>query len=446
MTIARTAATGGTLDPAFLGWQSSLPIDRRLLAIDCQGSIAHVQGLRGAGLLSQQEADTLIRALAGLPDQVASGQVVLPDEEDVHMAVETWLRGAVGAVADKLHTGRSRNDQVATDLQLWARATVSKIAIAIDSVIDAAQAWIEREGQLVMPVYTHRQVAVPALASSWIEAALCCPLARDRALLDMTKRELAVSPLGAGAIGATTLPIDPNVTAAALGFERPFDNPIDAIGQRDHAVLLAFVCARIGMHLARFGTDVVELASDGLVSLGGAIACGSSMMPHKRNPDLFELVRGHAALRHGELTAMFSVFHGLASGYHRDFQHDKQILFSAVDGTCECLSMIALGLRHIALVDAACMEALRDGDAIATDLTEVLVASGVPFREAYGRIGSLVASQRERSKRLCDLTEADLNAAQLPLVVLDHLDVRQSAARRAGKLPKLVVTQHDPEQ
>ena len=426
---------------AFLGLQPShnpfrwtLPVDRRLLSVDCQGSVAHVEGQRRAGLLTDEEARVLTEALRGLPARVAAGEVTLPeDEEDVHMAIESWLRAEVGAVASKLHAGRSRNDQVATDLKLWTRDAVTRLRSTCDALARAAQAWITRHGELAMPAYTHRQVAIPVLARLWIEGGLLDPIARDVALLDAVEQELATSPLGAGAIGGTTLPIDPAVTAAAMGFERPPRNPIDAVGQRDHALLLVFVCTRAAMHLARFATDVVELCADGLMKLGGAIACGSSMMPHKRNPDLFELVRGQAALRQGELVALLTTFHGLGSGYHRDLQQDKQVLFAAVDGLEGCLEMITLGLEHLTPNAEACVAALADGDAIATDLAEALVAGGMAFRDAYQHVGRLVATQRERGERLVDLRAEELVAAGLPASLKDHLDPVESARRRARR-------------
>jgi argininosuccinate lyase len=279
---------------------------------------------------------------------------------------------------------------------------------------------------------------VPVLASTWIDAALTRPLTRDRALLGVCLDELAVCPLGAGALGGTTLPIDPRIAAAQLEVPRPVENPVDAVGQRDVALTLLFCCARISLHLARFCADVVELSSDGLCDLSGAIACGSSMMPHKKNPDLFELVRGHAALRHGELTALLAAFHGLGSGYHRDLQHDKALLFSSVDGTLSCLRMITLALPHLHLRPDACLRALRDGDAIATDLCEHLVTLGVPFRDAYRRIGALVAHQRARGLRLADLGPGDLATAALaplalPTSLLDHLDPTASAHARTRR-------------
>ena len=283
-----------------------------------------------------------------------------------------------------------------------------------------------------MPAYTHRQVAIPVLGRLWVDAALVSPLRRDAALLTAVNAELAHSPLGAGAIGGSTLPLRRDVTAQALGFDAPPQNPIDAIGQRDHALTLGFVCARIGLHLNRFCADVVELASDGLVKLGGAVACGSSMMPHKRNPDLFELVRAQSALRQGELTSLMQTFQGLGTGYHRDFQQDKQLIFAAVDGTVNCLKMIALGLRHLDLEHDRCLEALRRGDAVATDLTEALVLGGMSFRDAYAAVGSLVAAQRGRDRRLADLTAEDLAAAGLPASLLGCLDPAESARRRAA--------------
>jgi argininosuccinate lyase len=402
-----------------------------LLEVDVRGSIAHVESLMAAKLLTPAEGNELICALKDLPGRVEKGDAELPHEEDVHMAIEAWLLGEVGDVAKKLHTGRSRNDQVATDLKLWVRSAVAKLDAALELVLDRVDEWTEKNGDVAMPAFTHRQVAIPALARIWIDAALGQSLERDRALLDAVREEIQSSPLGAGAIGGNTLNIDASLSAQLLGFDSPPDNPIDAVGERDHALTLAFCCSRIGLHLNRFCSDMVELASDGMVLLGGSIACGSSMMPHKKNPDLFELVRGQAALRHGELLSLLTTFQGLGSGYHRDLQQDKTILFSSVDGTLACLKMIALALRNFELDPDACMQALRDGDAVATDLTEALVATGVPFREAYQSIGALVATQRERGRRLVDLDAEALAGAGLPVALLDYLDPEASAHRRA---------------
>ncbi len=433
-SIARTAATGGALDPEFLAWSTSLPIDIRLLEDDCRGSVAHVQGLRAGGLLTDDEAGTLIAALESLPGKVRAGEVVLQaDEEDVHMAVESWLRGAVGEVAGKLHTGRSRNDQVATDLKLWCRDAVGRLEAQIDAVCAAAGAWGQRHDEVVLPAYTHRQVAIPTMAPLWIDGALRLALQRDRALLSSVRQELAESPLGGGAVGGTTLPVDTAVSARALGFAEPPRNPLDAIGQRDHALLLVFVCARVGLHLGRFSADVIELASDGLVKLGGAIAGGSSMMPHKRNPDLFELVRGQSALRQGELVQLMVTFQGLGAGYHRDLQQDKQVLFAAVDGVIACLRMIEISLAHFDLLPEPCLRALVQGDAVATDLCEGLVAGGMAFRDAYGKVGALVAAQREAGKRLADLTEDDLRASGIDPSLKARLDPTDAARRRAAR-------------
>ncbi len=432
-SIARTAATGGTLDPDFLRWQTSLPVDRRLLAVDCEGSVAHVKGLVHAGLITAEEGSVLSDALTALPARVDAGEVELPLEEDIHMAVEAWLKSEVGDLAAKLHTGRSRNDQVATDLKLWCRQAVTRLRAGIEGVVEVVNRWSAGQGEVAMPAYTHRQVAIPTLARIWLDAALTRGLGRDLALLDLVATELAESPLGAGAIGGTTLPIDTSVTAAALGFERGPQNPVDAIGHRDHALTLVFACARISLHLARVSSDVVELTADGLCTLGGSIAGGSSMMPHKRNPDLFELVRGHAALRYGELVSLITVFQGLGSGYHRDLQLDKQVLFSAVDGTVDCLRMIGLGMGEVILEEDACRQALERGDAVATDLTEALVANGMAFRVAYRKVGALVAEQRAAGKRLVDLTADELLAAGFPAGSQGLLDVGESARRRAAR-------------
>jgi len=432
-SIARTAATGGDLDPSFFAWQTSLPFDRRLLPEDLEGSRAHVRGLLRAGLVTRDEADRLLAGLAELADEAAAGRLTLPDEEDVHMAVERCLRERLGAVADKLHTGRSRNDQVATDLALWSRRAVRALQAAIDDLLAAAERLAQRHGDVPMPAYTHRQVAIGVLAATWIDAALGRPLARDRRLLDAVLDELDECPLGAGAIAGTTLPLDREATAADLGFSRGPTNPMDAVGARDGALALVFACQRILSHLARFAADMVELCADGLWALDGAIACGSSMMPHKKNPDLFELVRGRAALGLGDLAALAALFHGLGTGYHRDLQYDKIVLFRAIDGTRDALAMITLSLGHVAPDADACRRALERGDAIATDLTELLVARGVPFREAYRRVGALVAAQRAKGARLVDLRADELTEAGFPAEAASLLDVAHAARRRAAR-------------
>ena len=307
-SIARTSATGGALDPDFLAWQTSLPFDQRLLDVDCAGSIAHVGSLVEAGILTAEEGEQLREALEAIPEKIDEGELELPLEEDVHMAVEVLVKRLAGDVADKMHTGRSRNDQVATDLKLWARLAGHVLEEHLSKLDQTVSNWADRYGDIAMPAYTHRQVAIPVLASLWIDAALAQPLFRDRRYLRVLGLELAESPLGAGAIGGNTLPINAKTSARALGFADAPRNPIDAVGQRDHALTLAFMCTRIAMHLSRFCADMVEMCSDGLFELDGAIACGSSMMPHKRNPDLFELVRAQAALRYGELVQLLTTF------------------------------------------------------------------------------------------------------------------------------------------
>jgi argininosuccinate lyase len=432
-SIARTDATGGALDPEFLAWQTSLPVDHRLLDVDCAGSIAHVGSLVDGGIITEAEGEQLRAALEAIPEKIDSGELELPLEEDVHMAVEVLVKRLAGDVADKMHTGRSRNDQVATDLKLWTRLAGHVLEEHLRKLDEGVAAWAKQWGDTAMPAYTHRQVAIPVLAHLWIDAALAQPLFRDRRFLRVLGLELAESPLGAGAIGGNTLPIDASLSARALGFADAPRNPIDAVGQRDHALTLAFMCTRIAMHLSRFCADMVEMCSDGLFVLDGAIACGSSMMPHKRNPDLFELVRAQAALRYGELVQLMTTFQGLGSGYHRDLQQDKEILFRAFDGTVNCLKMITLSLEHMEPKPERCLQALKEGDAVATDLTEHLVAEGMAFRTAYRHIGALVAAQRAQDKRLYQLTEADLDAAGLPHSLLDLLDPAASARRRAEK-------------
>ena len=431
-TIARTSVIDGDLNPDFLEWQSSLDIDHRLLREDVEGSLAHIQVLLAAKLLEQSDAETLTRALEGLPNKVEAGDVVLPKEEDIHMAIESWLRTEIGEVADRLHTARSRNDQVAVDMKLWCRKARVQLGSAIQRVLFAVEKWNKEYGEVAMPCYTHRQVALPIQAQVWTNAALSLPLKRDLRWLDHLDEELRSCPLGAASIAGSTLPIDPRIAAEQLGFASRFENSIDAVGDRDYLCTLVFICSRIGIHLSRFCGDVVEFASDNLLVIGSAIACGSSMMPHKRNPDLFELVRAQAAMRQGDLVGIMGLFHGLGSGYHRDLQLDKTVVFRAFDQTMECLRMIDLGVRHLQCNQEVCSQTLSRNDAIATDLCETLVRLGMPFRQAYGKIGRLVAQQRSCGKRLMDLQVSDLETVGLPLELLERLDVKRSAEVHTG--------------
>ena len=413
---------------------ASIPFDKVLWREDIRASKAHVAMLGAQGIVSAQDAETIAAGLDTIAAEYERDGVPEDwDLEDIHMTVEARLTELIGPVAGRLHTARSRNDQVATDLKLWCRDAVGRLEAQIEGVLVAAAAWSQRHAEVVMPAYTHRQVAIPTMAPLWMDGALTLGLQRDRALLDGVREELAESPLGGGAVGGTTLPVDTSVSAQALGFERPPHNPIDAIGQRDHALLLVFVCARIGLHLGRFSADVIELASDGLVKLGGAIAGGSSMMPHKRNPDLFELVRGQSALRQGELVQLMVTFQGLGAGYHRDLQQDKQVIFAAVDGVIDTLRMIEISLANFEVLPEPSMRALIAGDSVATDLCEGLVAGGMAFRDAYGKVGALVAAQRDAGKRLADLTAADLEAAGLDPALTERLDPVLAAKRRAAR-------------
>jgi argininosuccinate lyase len=391
--IARTSATGdgGMLDE-LLDWSSSIAQDQALVREDLVGSAAHVTMLARAGIVPLEDARALRDMLRVLYDEAVAGILDLPDdEEDVHMAVEAELDKRVGAAAARLHTARSRNDQVALDLRLHVRdrgaALLRELAALVVALADRAA----REGDVLLPAYTHRQRAQPVsaafLVSAWgvgiVRAAQTVAFAIDQ--LEM--------PLGSGACSGTSLPIDRDLVARLFAPWPPTRNALHAVGDRDFALDWAWAAARVVLALGRVATDVVDFATSefALVKLSGAIAAGSSMMPQKKNPDVFELVRGKSARGIGNVMAMLALVKGLASGYNRDQQEDRLPVLEAGPLALGCVRTVSLALPHVAFVAEQGARVLDAGFTQATDLAEELVRQGLPFREAYRIVGRLVA-------------------------------------------------------
>jgi len=388
-----------------LAYTASLPFDRRLADVDIVGSRAHVRGLARAGLLSAWEETAVLAALDRVRDEIASGSFTyFPSDEDVHTAVERRVTELAGDAGAKLHTGRSRNDQVATDLRLWCKQALDEVTQSTLGLQAVLLARAEEAGDTYLPGYTHLQRAQPVLLSHHLLAHLWA-LARDVDRLVDCRRRLDVSPLGAGALAGSSLPLDPDATAADLGFAGRFENSLDATSDRDFVAETLFCLALLGVHLSRLGEEVVLWSSDefGFLRLDDAYATGSSMLPQKKNPDVAELARGKAGRLIGSLTGFLATLKGLPLGYNRDLQEGSEPLFDSVDQVILGLSALA-GLIRTARFDGERMQAAADDEgAAAVDLAEHLVRAGVPFRAAHAVIGGLVRTSLETGAPLATL-------------------------------------------
>jgi argininosuccinate lyase len=371
---------------------ASLDVDRRMAADDVAGSKAHVRGLVRGGILSESDGAALLDALDVVAAELAGGTFVfVASDEDVHTAVERRVTELAGAVGGRLHTGRSRNDQVATDLRLWAKRELAGVAERVLALQTVLLERAEGAGEAYVPGYTHLQRAQPVLLAHHL-LAHGWALARDVDRLVDCRRRLDVSPLGAGALAGSSLALDPVGTAADLGFAGAFENSLDAVSDRDFVAESLFVLALLGVHLSRIGEEVVlwSSAEFGFLRLADAWATGSSMLPQKKNPDVAELARGKAGRLVGHLTAVLVTLKGLPLAYNRDLQEDKEPLFDAVEQVNLGLAALA-GLLATAEFDVARMAAAADSpEAAAVDLAEWLVARGMPFRDAHHVVAGLV--------------------------------------------------------
>lgn len=377
---------------ALMAYTASLPFDQRLWSVDIDGSMAHVRGLGRAGVLEEAEVSSVLDALARVRGEFENGTFTFAEgDEDIHTAIERRVTEFAGDAGARLHTARSRNDQVATDLRLWTRAALRDVAHHVMRLQSVLIARAEAAGDAYLPGYTHVQRAQPVLLAHHL-LAHAWSLSRDVDRLTATIRRLNVSPLGAGALAGTSIPIDPAATAAELGFTDVFANSLDAVSDRDFVAEALFDLALIGVHLSRLGEEWVLWTSEefGFATLDDAYATGSSMLPQKKNADIAELARGKSGRLIGNLTSVLAMLKGLPLAYNRDLQEDKEPLFDSVDQTV--LALIALsGMIETATFHPASMAKAADAEVlVATDLAEHLVRSGMPFRQAHAVVGQLV--------------------------------------------------------
>jgi argininosuccinate lyase len=403
---------------AFERLNASIPFDIRLAPYDVRGSIAHATMLGERDIVRPEESRELVRGLEAVLAEVEAGEFSWSlEDEDVHTAVERRLREIVGDVALKLHTGRSRNDQVALDLHLFARDAAEEIRGGVLAAMGALVEVAEAHRDLILPGYTHTQRAQPLLLAHHLLAHFEA-FKRDLRRLEAAEEAANVSPLGAAALGGTPHAVDPASTAAKLGME-PFSNSLDAISERDFVLDLLYACAVLGVHLSRLGEEWVLWTSSefGFAELDDAYSSGSSIMPQKKNPDAYELLRGKAGRLIGDLNAVLITLKGLPLGYSKDLQEDKEPLFDAVDAVLLMLAVLPEMLRT-ARFEGGRMAQVAGGFALATELADFLAARGVPFREAHRAVGRLVRRCEELGMSLEEVPGEELAAAHPELAEL----------------------------
>ena len=426
----------------------SVHFDWRLAPYDLRASAAHARVLHRAGLLTDAELDTMLGALNDLGKAVATGEFrPTPDDEDVHTALERGLVERVGTLGGKLRGGRSRNDQVATDLRLYLRDQVRALALAVTDLQNALMSQAASHLDVAMPGMTHLQHAQPVLLAHHL-LAHAHAFDRDLGRLRDWDVRAAVSPLGAGALAGSSLPLDPAAVAAELGFDRPAANSIDAVSDRDFVAEFLFTAALLGVHLSRLGEEIILWATPefGWVRLDDAWSTGSSIMPQKKNPDIAELARGKSGRVIGNLTGLLATLKGLPLAYDRDLQEDKEPVFDSADQLLVLLPAVT-GLVATLRFDRDRLEtAASAGFSLATDMAEWLVRAGVPFRDAHGIAGRAVAYCEAHDIDLPDLTDAQLGEidARLTPAVRDVLTVDGALRARVaigGTAPERVTEQ-----
>ena len=393
-------------------FSASVHFDQRLWRQDIRGSIAHARMLARQGILEKEEAEQLIQGLEQVGRELEEGSLALdPALEDIHTNVEWRLAEIVGPLAGKLHTGRSRNDQVATDLLLWMREQVPLVRGALLELRQVLVDRAEREIDIILPGYTHLQRAQPVrLSHHWL--AHYEALSRDDQRLHDAQRRMCFAPLGAGALAGSTLPLDREGVARELGFDAPSRNSLDSVAARDAALELLAALSILMIHLSRISEELVLWSSTefGFIEMDEAFATGSSLMPQKKNPDVPELVRGKAGRVVGALVSLLVTLKGLPLSYNRDMQEDKEPLFDAVDTATSCLEILAAAVRTLRVNALAMGTAASDPMLLATDLAEHLVRQGLAFREAHQVVGRVVVHALEAGLPLSKLSRDTLRS------------------------------------
>ncbi|MBO6207007.1 MAG: argininosuccinate lyase [Lachnospiraceae bacterium] len=391
-------------------FNASIDFDKRLYAQDIEGSIAHAIMLEKQGILTLEEKDAIVKGLTTIREKLEDGSLVITDKyEDIHSFVEANLTDMIGDAGKKLHTGRSRNDQVALDMKLYVRSQVSEIEEELKKFQTILLRIMEENLETYMPGFTHLQKAQPVTLAHHFGAYFEM-FRRDRSRLSDIYERMNTCPLGAGALAGTTYPLDRAYTASMLGFEGPTLNSMDSVSDRDYVIEFLSALSTIMMHLSRFAEEVIIWNSNeyGFVEIDDAFSTGSSIMPQKKNPDIAELVRGKTGRVYGHLVAMLTTMKGLPLAYNKDMQEDKEGTFDAIDTVKECISMFMQMVDTMKFRKDVMARSAMMGFTNATDAADYLVKHGVPFRDAHGIIGHLVLTCIEKGKSIEEMSLEEL--------------------------------------
>jgi argininosuccinate lyase len=417
-------------------YSESVSIDWRLYAHDIKGSLAHAAALAAAGILTKEEQEQIRAGLTVIEAEIAAGDFRWERAlEDVHMNIEAALTKRIGAAGAKLHTARSRNDQVALDLRLYVKAEAAEVCARLRALQRVLVDLAERYQRVLLPGYTHLQRAQPISLAHYFLAHTEA-LERDYSRVFAAAERADVLPLGAGALAGSTIVLDRELIARQLGFSELSQNSLDAVSDRDFACEFLFVLAMIGLHLSRFSEDLILWSTSefGFITFSDAFSTGSSLMPQKKNPDMAELTRGKTGRLYGNLVALLTTMKGLPASYNRDLQEDKRPLFDSVDTIREALDAFAAMLPEVTVHADRMEAAAADPNLLATDLAEYLVKKGMPFRDAHEAVGRLVAHAAALSVPL-DQLPADERQKISPLLqddIATIFDARHSLAQRTA--------------
>lgn len=435
----------GKPDETFAEFNNSFRFDKRLLAADVRASIAHANGLLRAGILTEDENAGITGALRTILELAAGDPAYTDsDAEDVHSFIESRLVELIGDTGKKVHTGRSRNDQVATAFRLWLCNEIEHIRNDVKDAQAALIAAADRHKDAILPGYTHLQRAQPVLWAHWCLAYFEM-LSRDLERLSDAARRMNVLPLGSAALAGTSFNIDREAVAAELGFDAVSANSLDAVSDRDFAVEFVGACSLIMIHLSRLAEDLIIYATAefGFITLSDAVSTGSSLMPQKKNPDALELLRGKAGRVFGHQTALLATLKGLPLAYNKDMQEDKEAVFDTVDTVRMCLNIAAIVLNNLTVNETRTREAAVNGYLNATELADYLVKKGIPFRTAHDTVGRIVLAAIEQSQELHQMSLEDLATVsdQIDADVFNALSLEQTLASKSqtgGTSPKRV--------
>lgn len=438
MTDEKSKVWGGRfqkgMDEVVEKFNASISFDARLYAQDIEGSMAHCRMLAKQGIISEEEASQILSALAEIKREMDRGEIPFDEvHEDIHTLVEKVLVEKIGPIGEKLHTGRSRNDQISLDVRLYVRGAIQRVAKLIKELQLVLVGLAGKNRDLIVPGYTHLQRAQPVLLAHHLLAYFEM-LKRDGQRLQENLKRVNVLPLGSAALAGSTFQLDREMVAKALGFETISENSMDAVSDRDFVIEFLFASSVLMMHLSRLCEELIIWSSQefGFITLPDAYCTGSSIMPQKKNPDLPELIRGKTGRVYGHLMALLTTMKGLPLSYNKDLQEDKEALFDTVDTVEQCLSVLSRLLKEVSFNEEKMRKAAEEGYLVATDLADYLVGKGMTFRKAHETVGKMVLFAMDQKKELGQLNLEEMKKFERKIEkdVYDWLEPALSIKRR----------------